>query len=411
MTVAGISAVNIQLPRLIYIGDVPVASTVAGSMLLYRLLQNYPDDCLMVVESNLAATRCSDRVAGVNYKSFYLGFKRLLHSRFARIYVFYLLITARQKSKKLDSFISKFQPDAILTVAHGFSWLTAARLAEKYDLPLHLIVHDDWVSSVAVIERCRWLAARKFGEVYHQAASRLCVSPYMAEFYEQQYGVKGDVLYPARGGDIPVFDYPANQRLNHHSDYLVFAYAGSVNSAGYANSLVQLSSVLESKGDRLLIYSPLEESSIQQLGLNKPHVSVYPLSPSQELIRTLREEADVLFVPMSFEESDRRNMEMSFPSKLTDYTAIGLPLLIWGPPYCSAVRWVKHNPGVAIVVEQPEIEYLSRAVEALNEPTDRSHLASLAMLKGKQYFSHEQSIQKFYGAIGKDLTVTSAIFQ
>lgn len=410
MTDAETPALDTQLPRLIYIGDVPVESTVAGSMLLYRLLQNYPNDCLRIIESNLATSQSQRRLVDVTYKTFHLGFKRLLHSRFARAYTSYLLVMATQKAKKLDPFMSQFQPDAILTVAHGFSWLIAAKLAKQYDLPLHFIVHDDWVSSVSVVERFRQLAAQKFGEVYQQAASRLCVSPYMAEFYEQRYGVKGDVLYPARGIDVPIFEHPSN-RLNHHSNSLVFAYAGSVNSEGYANSLVQLASILEATGHSLVIYSPLTESSIQQLGLNKSHVSARSLIPAQKLIHTLREEADVLFVPMSFEKSDRSNMAMSFPSKLTDYTATGLPLLIWGPPYCSAIRWVNYNPGVAIAVEQPEIEYLSKAVEALNELTYRSHLASQALLKGKQYFSHEHSIQQFYGAIGKKLTGAMAISQ
>ena len=49
--------------------------------------------------------------------------------------------------------------------------------------------------------------------------------------------------------------------------------------------------------------------------------------------------------------SDRINMEMAFPSKLADCTATGLPLLIYGPAYCSAVTWARENPGVAEVVE------------------------------------------------------------
>jgi hypothetical protein len=63
---------------------------------------------------------------------------------------------------------------------------------------------------------------------------------------------------------------------------------------------------------------------------------------------------------MSFNAVDRANMEISFPSKLTDYTAVGLPLLIYGPHYCSAVQWARENPGVAEVVTADNAETLER---------------------------------------------------
>ena len=75
-----------------------------------------------------------------------------------------------------------------------------------------------------------------------------------------------------------------------------------------------------------------------------------------------REEVDVLFVPMSFDPTDRPNMETGFPSKLTDYTSVGVPLLIYGPAYCSAVRWAGNNPGVAEVVDDENPKALTEAL-------------------------------------------------
>ena len=36
-----------------------------------------------------------------------------------------------------------FDPDARLTIAHGYTWITAASFAKSKGLPLHLVVHDN----------------------------------------------------------------------------------------------------------------------------------------------------------------------------------------------------------------------------------------------------------------------------
>ncbi|OUL29873.1 hypothetical protein BV372_22525 [Nostoc sp. T09] len=399
ITVEASSATILNLPRLLYIGDVAVESTTGGSALLYRLLQNYPSDRLCIVEGNITKSQADQRLPKVAYETISVGSNRLLHSRFVLPYRSCLYLSARWRSRQLSKLIETFQPDAILTVAHGFSWLTAAELGAQHKLPLHFIVHDDWPSHTVVMHQLRNLADKDFGTVYRQARSRLCVSPYMMESYQKQYGVTGNVLYPSRAVDVPEFSQPA-EKTGRNSTSLVFAYAGSIHIKGYAESLVSLASILEAAGHRLVIYSGLTQSSIQHLGLDKPNVVVYPMVPSQQLIHTLRKDADVLFVPMDFDQEYRSNMEISFPSKLTDYTAIGLPLLIWGPSYCSAIRWAQDNPGVAEIVEKNEISALADSVKKLSEnPKYRLQLATNALTKGVEYFSHAKVIEQFYQVI------------
>ena len=61
------AAVEAALPRLAYIGDVPVESSYHGSALLYRLLQRYPPDRLSVIE-NRNSSRADRRLPGVRYR-------------------------------------------------------------------------------------------------------------------------------------------------------------------------------------------------------------------------------------------------------------------------------------------------------------------------------------------------------
>ena len=57
-----------SLPRLCYIGDVPVESSYHGSVQLYRLLQKYPAQNLVAVEQSLQRSMPDRRLANVRYE-------------------------------------------------------------------------------------------------------------------------------------------------------------------------------------------------------------------------------------------------------------------------------------------------------------------------------------------------------
>jgi hypothetical protein len=114
----------------------------------------------------------------------------------------------------------------------------------------------------------------------------------------------------------------------------------------------------------------------------------------------LREEADVLLVPMSFHPDDRANIEVAFPSKLADYTATGLPILIWGPPYCSVVRWALDIGDVAAVVQEKSEEAVVKAVQRLLvDDGYRFELGQTALVAGDRFFRYEAVSDAFFSAI------------
>src|SRR5262249_30324829 len=155
------------------------------------------------------------------------------------------------------------------------------------------------------------------------------VSPYMVEDYRKRYAIEGHILYPSRAADSPKFSNPP-ERLARAITDLTVGFAGSVN-ANYRQALKRIAEALRPRGGKLVIFGPPTKSDAIQYELNSENIEVRGLLPSRELVETLREVADVLLLPMSFVASDQSNMTISFPSKLTDYTNAGLPLLIFGP--------------------------------------------------------------------------------
>jgi hypothetical protein len=394
-------SVDSTLPRLIYIGDVPVESSYHGSALLYRLLESYPPNQLRIFETNLMRSLQSRRLSGVSYDEIRVGYHRPLYSRFARHYRAWLTCRAPSFVSRLSSDLAAFRPEAVLSVAHGLSWMTAAKFARRFNLPLHLICHDDLPK---LDDLPRWALPwreAQFARAYWMAASRFCVSPFMEEAYRTRYGVAGDVLFPSRSNDCPEHNSPPLRLLGKRTG-LTGVYAGSINSPGYANSIRLLAECLAVSGGQVLVFSPLDSNDLKRAGLDLPNIRNGGLIPFNELINRCREEADFLYVPMSFEPHDRPNMELSFPSKLTDYTATGVPLLIRGPAYCSAVRWVSEHPGIAECVRTEERSDLRAAIGRLTESgARRFEMAEKALKVGREAFSFSTVHETFLKALRK----------
>lgn len=389
-----------DLPRLLYLADVPVEPTFAGAILVFRLLQNYPSDNLLVINVNKPPSPAERRLPGVIYREMPIGFPRLQHTRWVSTYSAFAAwhSGSRGVSRRVEALLGSFAPQAVLSVTHGHTWLAASRFARTHNIPLHLILHDEWELAhfhSAIVKN--W-AHRIFGATYRQAASRFCVSPFMEELYRSRHIVAGSVLYPARGSDALSFDTPP-ARISEINRPLVFGYAGSINSPGYASLLKNLADCLSQSNASLKIFGPLSQEQGTAAGLTSPNIQWCGMVSSNELIKRLHEEVDVLFLPMSFDAIDRSYMEINFPSKLADYTAAGLPLLIQAPAYASAARWTVDNPGVAELVTTPEPSVLASVVQRLSSPAHRLALGKSAIVMGDKFFSARRADEIFLGNV------------
>ena len=384
-----------SLPRIVYVGDVPVEASYHGSALLHRLLSDYPSDRLTIIET-ATESQAKRRLPNVNYISQPIANQRWLDTRFHPYVAAWFTRTAPRLAAKISQSLNGFESEGVLTVAHGFGWLAAAEIARQRRVPLHLMVHDDWPRVADVARQFRNWLDRRFAQVYRHAQSRLCVSPAMSRFYEERYGMPASVIYPIRASNCPNYDEPPAHLAGN--DPFTISFAGTINSNGYIEALSAVQNALKPIKGRLLIFGPLTRDVAEQVGLNDPNTEICGLINAADLLERLRAEAHALFVPMSFAPSERANMEMAFPSKLADYTATGVPLLIYGPSYCSAVAWARENPGVAEVVDTKSD--LPAAIARLaNNPDHRLSLGKRAIDTGREYFTHARVQQLFYRSL------------
>jgi glycosyltransferase involved in cell wall biosynthesis len=390
-----------NLPKLLYLGDVPVEASQHGSALLYRLLTEYPPSSLRIIESNLALSKQIRRLPHVDYRELPTGRVRLLNSRLHGPYSALLTWTASSRVKKARSLIGDFLPEAIISVGHGYGWLTAAKLAKDLEVPFHLIMHDDWPRLAGIPSGLRDWFERLFALVYNGATNRLCVSPFMAEEYARRYGAAGSVLYPSRAAECPIFEAKTARALQDE-DELVIGYGGN-GATDVVSCIRTLATVLKEAKARLVVFGPFHESIQRELHAISPAITFHGMVPYHEMIAGLRAQADVLLIPMSFEAAAHDNMVVSFPSKLTDYTATGLPLMIYAPPYSSAVRWAQLYVGVAEVIDQGGPAPLLRSLHKLrNNPECRRILGERASVVGFECFDASAAREQLYSALDSD---------
>jgi hypothetical protein len=385
-----------RLPHLIYISDVPVEASYHGSLQLYRLMQGYPAEKLSIVETGAQPSQRARRLVGVSYHHLPISSSGMLNTRFHSLVSSWFTWRAPKSAGLIQSSIEDIRAEAVLTVAHGYGWIMAREFAREKQLPLHLIVHDDWPRVATVPNAFRTQLDREFGRAYRQAQSRMCISPFMNASYQERYGKPGTVLYPSRAAAESTSHGPI-RRKDHP---FTIAFAGSINSPGYVRALGLLAEALQTVDGQLIIFGPLKPEEARMTGLTRANIHLRGLFDSHQLLIHLREEADALFVPMSFEAADRTNMEMAFPSKLADCTAVGSPLLIYGPAYCSAVSWARENDGVAEIVDAEVLESLVSAVGRLaGSPVHRTVLGTRASEVGAKYFGHSVAKQVFHSLL------------
>jgi glycosyltransferase involved in cell wall biosynthesis len=384
-------------PNLAYIGDVPPDRTVAGSLLVHRLLAEYDPVRLKVVVGNILPSNPADRLSGVEYEVIKYAPLRLLRTRLHRWISSALVTTTAFLARGIARKLEVWGAEAVLTVPHFYLWRAAAEAAARLSLPLYFICHDDWPATTPGLAWIRRYHFRVFRRHYRQAAARLCVSPAMAEYYMNSCGAPGGVMYPSLGEDSPVAR--VRVRANYNGPPVV-AYAGSLHNTGYLELLKRLGRLMVPHGGRVDLYTPASVSDVERLGLLPPGVRHVGFFPPKEMANRIAATAHVLFSPVSFLDHEKHAMRMLFPSKLADYTAIGLPILIWGPEDSSAVRWSRDNPGTAAVVTDPSGAGVMDVISQLAaNPQNASSMAEAALAAGCRDFDLATARERLYHAL------------
>lgn len=297
-------------------------------------------------------------------------------------------------TKMIREFIERYQPNVLITVAHGAWHMQARRIAEECGLPLVAFFQDWWPDFPDVPAPFRSRVEREFRRTCKESAVAICISDEMQR--ELGEGRNTCVIYPIPSftkSKQPTPDFTLPLRLAYFGN--LYEYGPPIESA--LRALNGTNKVrLEVFGSTPL-WTPGTEDYFRSEGLYHGFI------PANELAEPLRHFQAVLVV-MSFDDALRRRMTTSFPSKMSDAMQLGLPIVVWGPEYCSAVQWARRGDR-ALCVSDPNPLALRQALEQLaTSPAEQERLGKSAREAAASEFNCERIQAQFVAALERAMS-------
>jgi glycosyltransferase involved in cell wall biosynthesis len=360
------SALNPPVPlRVLLVSSVPPRLTNGGELLLNRhLLHDSRIEVGLITEHRWigvesAAVASPNRILRRLRPTSFQETVRSLLIRWEKLF----------PMPRLVRFAKHFDPDLVLTVAHGWLFPYAALLAKRLHRPLVSIFHDWWPALIPAAERRG--EEQRFRRLYSKSKLVLSVSREMLDLLGPHRDAR--VLLP-----IPGAETKAASPVKRNRTFNVL-YAGRLNHP-YQAAMRELTECLV--GQDLLKLTLLGDASewplsvLEELGRAGIYQGEYPAGDRR--IETAIERADALLAHLSFSPDDALRVRTSFPSKLTDYFRRGKPIILWAPHYSAASQWARSYDAV-LVVDDPSPAALVRTLEQVaNDEVMRKELGARA---------------------------------
>lgn len=373
-------------PRLlIYSNEFPQTGS-AGGILLDRLLKDYPADRVRIVgpkpQPASAPVRFTHHELRMPWRRFEGSRLNTLH-RTLRSYGMVPLAQPR----KIDDLLGGFRPEVVLTVMQHGTWYDSAMCyAKARGLPLVTIIHDDNEGFDRVYSFARSTQRCRDGAFYRFASHRLCVSLEMEEAFARRYGVGGEVLYPNRSEGLRPRESAMNMALRAPGR-LTLGFVGNPNY-GYGEQLVKMLPAIRQAGAKLIVWGHTPGGAAAPLAEAQDIVDLRGFIPSHEAWEAVKRECDAVVFPYLTPPCAMERMySIHFPSKLPEYLALGMPIVMVGPDCATGVRWARRNLQAVCLLDSSLPETWGAAFGCLaSDAEHRSSLGARALEAGARDF-------------------------
>jgi glycosyltransferase involved in cell wall biosynthesis len=277
-------------------------------------------------------------------------------------------------SSPLRAWIRGFAPDVVYSLLGDLPMMSlVGRIIDEFDCPLALHMMDDWPCALyrdgALQTIVRSHMERRLRSLIGRATSLLAISDAMAAEYETRYG---RTFLPVHNPvDLERWDaLAATYRVapdRPPSECLRVVYTGRVGT-GNTDSILDVAEVvsdMSSHGKRisLQVNTPDADASAATRMAACQGVVVTP-GGEYRRVPGLMAAADVLLLPLDFDEQSVRLMRLSMPTKVSEYLASGRPVLTYAPRGSAAAEYARTH-GWSLVVDERDPAAIRRALELL----------------------------------------------
>ena len=385
------------LPRVLILSDEGPQTGSAGGLLLHRLFRDYPPERIRVLARYVPTV--GDPLPGVSYQKLLVPWHRFESSRFFRLKRSLRAwgLVPPASLARLDRLLEGFAPEVVFCVMqHAQYYDTAHRFAQHRGLLLVIAVHDVNDEFEPVLPWARAAARRRDGKIYRTAVRRLCISPEMERLCASHYGVAGSVLYPNRSEDLRPRPFEISGTLRQPGT-LTIGFAGNLNY-GYGEGLVQVLPAIRAARARLIVYGRPPGGAAAPLAAATDCCDLRGFVPAAEAWAGIQKDCDAVWLPYPDPAGSMEALySYHFPSKLPEYLALGMPVIVTGPSYATGFQWARRNSEATLCAGTKNLPELTALLQrlALDGPW-RQNLAERGWHAGERDFAPRRIVNEFY---------------
>lgn len=252
-----------------------------------------------------------------------------------------------------EKLLGRERPSAILTLLWDIYPLLAMHLSKRWKIPLSVIIHDQeelWAKSETEYRSIR----QRSVSILDQAARVWPVSRELGEVYKLKETQKIKVLSPIPE-EIP---WSFVEWKNTFKTHPVIAYAGSIHPFQLPN-FQSLAAALQKVNGTLLLITPSNNPVLSKLLDVYQNVKHHePFVQNRDVIKFLSDNASCILVSYSFALTQQPWAATSFPSKLIEFSHLGLPVLILAPSSTATGNWAIQHQWLGYVSQLNEADIL-----------------------------------------------------
>ena len=285
-------------------------------------------------------------------------------------------------------FLDGRRPDAVFTYLSAFTdFMSRVALAysRRFGVPLSLIAHDDPACFSKSAEAGAKLRAR-YQEIVGRSHRNWFASPQLASIYDLP-GEKQFTLPPIPDGFRAAPDW---QPKFARSPLVV--YAGNFWPAQLP-LLARIGREVSSSGGQLMLLVK-KTPEVEALCRTEPILWHEPFRENREALRFLAENAAGLLVAYAESSESMPWIRTSFPSKLIEYTHLGLPILILAPPESAVTSWAREREAIDYADTQTD-GAVAAFVESLKHEADWRAKAAIPRRFAETEFDPERIHRAF----------------
>jgi len=269
---------------------------------------------------------------------------------------------ARWLSLKLDE-----RPSLILN-GFGTNSMLAYHLSKIWNVPLSVMLHDPWEIWVKAWSERYCMRAGGVDMILNHTSKVWSNARELADIYNIRDTEKIKILHPIPEGNSDDF---VGWKDSFGTNPVV-AFAGSFRLHEVRIFRTLARSLRKINGTLLLITT--NNNVVKMLLRNLPNVKFREPGDNENVIRYIKERASCVLVPLCFDLDKHKWRKVGFPAKLSEFTHLGLPVIILTPEGTPLSSWAKKRKWYSYLNTLDS----KRVLELLKETTNKESWMKMA---------------------------------